>query len=84
MTERDIKQAVDECIARLGDAGLEVVVVDKSRPDIPLDTVHVVVPGLRHFWPRFGPGRLYEVPCRMGWLKEARTEEMVDQLPLWL
>jgi ribosomal protein S12 methylthiotransferase accessory factor len=24
----------------------------------------VIVPGLRHFWPRFGPGRLYQVRAR--------------------
>ena len=24
-------------------------------------------PGLRHFWNRFAPGRLYDVPPAIGW-----------------
>ncbi|XXU17931.1 YcaO-like family protein [Sorangium sp. So ce861] len=52
---------------RLGEAGLELVAVDKTRPDIGLPVVQVIVPGLRHFWPRFGPGRLYQAPCALGW-----------------
>jgi len=27
----------------------------------------VIVPGLRHFYRRFGPGRLYDVPVKLGW-----------------
>jgi ribosomal protein S12 methylthiotransferase accessory factor len=36
--------------------------------------VRVVAPGLRHFWARFGPGRLYDVPLRAGWLSRALDE----------
>jgi len=41
---------------------MEFLVLDQTRPDIALPVVKVIVPGLRHFWPRFGPGRLYEIP----------------------
>ena len=37
-----------------------------SNLNIPFYTVKVVVPGLRHFWRRLAPGRLYEVPVKMG------------------
>jgi ribosomal protein S12 methylthiotransferase accessory factor len=39
--------------------GLEVLVLDQTRLDIDLPVVKVIVPGLRHFWARYGPGRLY-------------------------
>jgi len=28
--------------------------------------VRVIVPGLRHFYRRFGPGRLYDIPVKLG------------------
>jgi len=38
----------------------------------------VVVPGLRHFWPRYGPGRLYDVPVRLGWLPAPLDESELN------
>jgi ribosomal protein S12 methylthiotransferase accessory factor len=39
-------------------AGLEEPwCLDQTRPDIGLNVVKVIVPGLRQFWPRWGPGR---------------------------
>jgi hypothetical protein len=40
--------------------------------------VRVVAPGLRHFWARFGPGRLYDVPVREGWLSRSLGEEELN------
>jgi ribosomal protein S12 methylthiotransferase accessory factor len=37
----------------------------------------VIVPGMRHFWRRLGPGRLYTVPVRLGWRdRPAREDEL--------
>lgn len=66
LTTGDVGDDVRECVRRAERAGLEVIVVDQSRPDIDLAVVKVVVPGLRHFWRRLGPGRLWEVPARLG------------------
>ena len=44
-------------VQHLAHHGLEVLVLDQTRPDVGLPVVRVVVPGLRHFWARFGPGR---------------------------
>jgi hypothetical protein len=30
---------------------------------------------MRPFWPRFAPGRLYDVPVALGWLPRATEEE---------
>jgi oxazoline/thiazoline synthase len=34
----------------------------------------VTVPGLRHFYRRFAPGRLYDVPVKLGWLDKPTLE----------
>jgi bacteriocin biosynthesis cyclodehydratase domain-containing protein len=62
----DLAGEIGTVVDRLRATNLETIVLDYSRPDLVLATVKVVVPGLRHFWRRLGPGRLYEVPVRMG------------------
>jgi ribosomal protein S12 methylthiotransferase accessory factor len=71
---RDIRDAIDVCVDRARQRGLETLVLDQTREDVGLSVVRVIVPGLRHFWPRFGPGRLYSVPVDLGWLPVPRTE----------
>jgi ribosomal protein S12 methylthiotransferase accessory factor len=48
--------------------GLDFLVLDQTRPDIEVPVARVIVPGLRHFYRRFAPGRLYDVPVKLGWL----------------
>lgn len=66
------------CVKLVEKKGLEILVLDQTRPDTGLDVVKVIVPGLRHFWARFAPGRLYEVPVQMGWLAESLTEDQLN------
>jgi oxazoline/thiazoline synthase len=75
---------IDECVRRLACRGLEVWVVDKTRPDFGLNVAQVIVPGLRHFWPRFAPGRLFDVPVRLGILPRPHTEAELNDVPLLL
>jgi ribosomal protein S12 methylthiotransferase accessory factor len=63
---------------------LEVLVADQTRPDIGLPVVKVLVPGLRHFWPRYAPGRLYDVPVHLGWLAAPTAEEDLNPLGMFL
>jgi oxazoline/thiazoline synthase len=78
----DLLGDVLDCVERAARAGLETVVLDQTRPDTGLSAVKVVVPGLRHFWPRFGPGRLYDVPVRLGWLERPTRPEDLNPTPL--
>jgi ribosomal protein S12 methylthiotransferase accessory factor len=80
----DLRADVLACVDRIARLGMDVLVVDQTRPDIGLHAVKVVVPGLRHFWPRLGPGRLYEVPVRMGWLDRPHAESELNPVPLHL
>ncbi len=80
----DLRDDVRVCVERAAAAGLETLVLDQTRPDIGLSAVKVIVPGLRHFWPRFGPGRLYDVPVALGWLQMPLREAEQNPVPLYL
>ncbi len=58
--------------------GMEVLVLDQSRSDVELPVVKVLAPGLRPFWARFAPGRLYTVPVELGWLAVPKREEELN------
>lgn len=70
----DVRKDVEQCIALVEAKGLEFLVLDQTRPDIGMPVARVIVPGLRHFWPRLAPGRLYDVPVEMGWLDAPHAE----------
>jgi len=64
--------------------GLEVLIMDQTLPDVGLPVVKVLAPGMRHFWARLAPGRLYDVPVKMGWLEEPKTEEDMNPISMFL
>lgn len=74
----DLQTDVRGCIDILRQHGLEVIVVDQTRAEAGLPVVKVVIPGLRHFRPRFAPGRLYDVPVRLGWVDHLLCEEELN------
>jgi ribosomal protein S12 methylthiotransferase accessory factor len=80
----DLKEDVEHCQALAERVGSELLVLDQTRPEIGLPVVKVIVPGLRHFWARFAPGRLYDVPVKLGWLPEPRVEEELNPMPMFL
>jgi ribosomal protein S12 methylthiotransferase accessory factor len=61
----DTREQVMACVRLAERAGLDFLVLDQTRPDINVPVVRVVVPGLRHFYRRFAPGRLYDVPVKL-------------------
>jgi ribosomal protein S12 methylthiotransferase accessory factor len=71
------------CTAARG-AGLDILVLDQTRPDIKMPVVKVVVPGLRHFWPRFAPGRLFDVPVSLGRLTRPTNYSDLNPIPLYV
>ena len=67
--------AVAELERRLAALGLETLACDLTRPDAGFPVMRAIVPGLRHFHAHLGPGRLYDVPVRLGWLDAPVREE---------
>ena len=74
----DLATAIDRILTRLHQDQLEVLVLDQTRTDIGMPVAKVFVPGLRGFWNRFAPGRLYDVPPRMGWLEKPTPEQNLN------
>jgi len=74
---------ISNCCDIIRAKDMELLVLDQTRPDIGLPVVKVIVPGLRHYWPRFGPGRLYDVPVEVGLLPRVLSEDQLNPFPLF-
>lgn len=64
--------------------GMEFLVHDQTRPDIGMPVVKVIVPGMRHFWTRFAPGRLYDVPLQLGRISTPIAENAMNPIALFI
>jgi bacteriocin biosynthesis cyclodehydratase domain-containing protein len=79
----DLLVNIERCRKIVEERGMEMLVLNQTRSDVNLPVVKVVVPGLRHFWARFAPGRLYDVPVRQGWLPRPLTEDELNPIPMF-
>lgn len=82
--ELDLLSSLEKAQELVAKKGMEMLILDQSRSEFMLSVVRVVVPGLRHFWLRLAPGRLYEVPVSMGWLENAHTETTLNPTAMFL
>lgn len=62
--------------------GLTPLIHDTSRPEIGLHTIRVLVPGMRSWFDRRAPGRLYTVPVNLGLRKAPELEENLYDIPV--
>jgi oxazoline/thiazoline synthase len=76
----DRRDQVLACVKLVKRFGLDFLVLDQTRPDIEVPVVRVIVPGLRHFYRRFAPGRLYDVPLNLGLRKRPLHEAELNPL----
>jgi ribosomal protein S12 methylthiotransferase accessory factor len=76
----DTREQVMACVRVAKRARLDFLVLDQTRPDIGVPVVRVIVPGLRHFYRRFAPGRLYDVPVKLGLLEQPRKENELNPI----
>ena len=75
---------IAHCVAAARSCGMEVVVHDYTRPDIPLHTIRTVLPGACHIWPELANPRLYRVPVQMGWRDAPQREDFLNPWPLYV
>lgn len=80
----DMLTDISTCRNIIEAQGMEMLVLDQTRADAKMPVVKVIVPGLRHFWARYGAGRLYDVPVAMGWLEQPLTEDELNPIPIFL
>lgn len=82
--QQDLRADVETIQSRVQAAGLELLVLDQTRPDVELPVVRVVVPGMRHFWSRLAPGRLYDVPLTLGRVERRAAFDELNPVPMFL
>ena len=80
----DVRDEVEACRALVEAHGMEFLVLDQSRPDVGMPVAKTIVPGLRHFWPRNAPGRLYDVPVAMGWRRTPIAEGDLNPIGVFI
>ncbi|WP_420447308.1 TOMM precursor leader peptide-binding protein [Candidatus Palauibacter sp.] len=78
----DTRDDVEHCRALVEARGMEFLVLDQTRPDIGMPVARVIVPGMRHFWARFAPGRLFDVPVSMGLRESPLPEDQLNPIPV--
>ena len=83
-TTDDVAADIRSGQAQVENLGLEMLVLDQTRPEIELPVAKVVVPGLRHFWARGARAVSTKVPVRLGWLPRPLAEEDLSPIPMFL
>lgn len=80
----DLLEDVTLCHHIVEARGMHMIVADQTRPDIGLPVAKVIVPGMRHFWNRRAPGRLYDVPVQLGWSDTPTAEHDLNPIPIFI
>jgi bacteriocin biosynthesis cyclodehydratase domain-containing protein len=80
----DLQAEILRCSELVRARGLELLVQVHTRPDTDLCVAKVTVPGLRHFWARFAPGRLYDVPVALGLGERPTPESELNPVPMFV
>ena len=78
----DLRDDLERCRTLVEAKGMEFLVLDQTRPDIGMPVVRVIVPGMRHYWARLAPGRLFDVPVEMGWRERCIDEAEANTAPV--
>jgi ribosomal protein S12 methylthiotransferase accessory factor len=76
----DTREQAAACVEAVRRVGLDFLVLDQTRPDIGVPVARVTVPGMRHFYRRFAPGRLYDVPVKLGWRDQPTSESELNPI----
>jgi ribosomal protein S12 methylthiotransferase accessory factor len=74
----DLREDLNTCVELAAKRGVETLALDQTRSDAGMRVVKVIVPGMRPWWARFAPGRLYDVPVEMGWQAAPLSEELLN------
>ena len=80
----DLLEDVEFCRSLVEGLGMEFLVLDQTRPDVEIPVAKTIVPGMRHFWARHGPGRLYDVPVSLGWLERPTPEGDLNPVSVFI
>src|SRR5262249_52008515 len=76
----DTREQVTACVNLAKRASFEFLVRDETRPEIEVPGARGSVPGLRVSYRRFAPGRLFEVPVKLGCRAQPLPENELNPL----
>lgn len=79
-----IEEMLEDTASRIIRAGSPIYFLDQTRAEVGLPVVKMIAPGLRHFWARFAPGRLFDVPVSMGRFEKSLSEADLNPIPLFI
>jgi bacteriocin biosynthesis cyclodehydratase domain-containing protein len=80
----DFLDCIYEFTKLLNNKKLSAYWLNLTQINIPFFTVKIIIPGLRHFWNRLGPGRLYDVPVELGLFSSPMAEDQMNKIPYFL
>jgi bacteriocin biosynthesis cyclodehydratase domain-containing protein len=60
---------------------LDVLRVELTRPELDVAVVRILAPGLRPRQYRLAPGRLYDIPVKLGWLEHPLSLDQMNPMP---
>ncbi|WP_164518118.1 YcaO-like family protein [Pseudoalteromonas rubra] len=69
-----LEVSMSELINKLKKVGVELLGTNLTLPDTNFPVVKMFAPGLRHFWRRTAPGRLFDVPVNMALICKKKIE----------
>ena len=72
------------CRDRLTSCNLEILLLNLTHPDSSLYTVRAIIPTMRTWWSALGPGRLFDVPVKLGWTEKILQENELNPVPFFL
>ncbi len=80
----DLATAAESCLKSIARVADDVIILDTSRSELNFSCARIVAPGLRHFWPRFAAGRLYDGPVKSGWTTHKLNEAELNPIHFFL
>ncbi|QTL37476.1 YcaO-like family protein [Pseudoalteromonas viridis] len=79
LSENNLESAINFISKSLRANDIELYALDITTQDTLVPCVKMIAPGMCHFWRRTGQKRLYDVPVKMGWLKQKHTESELNR-----
>ena len=80
LPELDTDNLLDNVLGKFRSLGLDALRVELTRPELRIPVVRMFAPGLRPLQRRLAPGRLYDVPVKLGWLSRRLTPEQMNPM----
>ena len=75
-----LEQELEWLLGQFNSRNFEVYALNFTSKTVGFPVSKVFIPGMRHFWPRFAPGRLYELPVTLGYINTPTPENNLNPI----